>query len=133
MRLGCFYHENFSKVFSFSGAFIIDDIAGQKEGYRDLIADYDYYRRTFGDLDRVKNSEKDPLWCLDQAIRAEEQPDLYLACGEGDFLLRENRKMKEELEKRNVKLEYHESPGEHNWVFWNEYLEKAVKWALEVR
>ena len=42
VRLGCFYYENFSKVFSFSGAFITDDIVGQKSGYRDLIADYDY-------------------------------------------------------------------------------------------
>lgn len=130
MRLGCRYHENFSKIFSFSGAFIIDDIAGKKPGYHDLIADYDYYVRTFGNLDLVKNSEKDPLWCLDQAIAAGEAPQLYLACGEDDFLLRENREMKAELEQRTVTFEYHESPGIHDWVFWNEYLEKAVKWAV---
>lgn len=131
MRLGCFYHENFSKVFSFSGAFVIDDISGQRPGYKDMIADYDYYARTFGDLDKVKESEKNPLWCLDRAIAAGEQPDFYLACGDEDFLLRENRNMREALRLRGVKLEYHESPGIHNWVFWNQYLEKAVKWALE--
>lgn len=81
-----------------SGAFIIDDIAGKKPGYHDLVADYDYYVRTFGNLDLVKNSEKDPLWCLDQAIAAGEAPQLYLACGEDDLLLRENRGMKAELE-----------------------------------
>lgn len=113
-----------------SGAFIIDDIAGKKPGYHDLIADYDYYVRTFGNLDLVKNSEKDPLWCLDQAIAAGEAPQLYLACGEDDLLLRENKGMKAELEQRTVKFEYHESPGIHDWVFWNEYLEKAVKWTV---
>lgn len=131
MRLGCFYHENFSKIFSFSGAFIIDDISGQRPGYKDMIADYDYYTRTFGDLDKIKGSEKDPLWCLDHAISAGDQPDFYLACGDEDFLLRENRSMREELQLRNVRLEYHESPGSHNWAFWNQYLEKAIKGALE--
>ena len=131
VRLGCFYYENFSKVFSFSGAFITDDIVGQKSGYRDLIADYDYYKRTFGNLDTLKGSEKDPIWCLDRAISAGQQPNLYLACGEEDFLLEENRNMKEKLENRDVKFEYHESPGNNNWIFWNEYLEEAIKWAID--
>lgn len=25
---------------------------------------------------------------------------------------------------------YLESPGVHDWTFWNEYIEKAIMWAL---
>lgn len=131
MRLGCLYCETFGKVFGFSNAFIIDDIAGQQPGYKDLIADYDYYVRTFGDLNRIKNTEKDPLWCLDQAIAKGLAPALYLACGTEDFLLQENRSMKAALDDRDVIYEYHESTGIHDWVFWNQYLEPAVQWALD--
>ena len=131
LRLGSLYHDIFSKVFSFSGAFIIDNIAGQKPGYQDLIANYDYYTRTFGDLDHVKGSDKDPLWCLDQAIAANEAPAIYQACGTEDFLYQENLSMKASLEERPVQYEYHEMPGGHDWVFWKQNLEKAILWLLE--
>lgn len=109
LRLGSLYHETFSKLFSFSGAFIIDNIAGQKPGYRDAIADYDYYVRAFGDLNHIKGTEKDPLFCLDEAIKAREIPDIYQAVGTEDFLLKENRAMHESLLKRKVPVSYHES------------------------
>lgn len=131
LRLGSFYHDLFSKVFTFSGAFIIDNIASQKPGYQDLIANYDYYVRTFGDLEKVKNSVNDPLWCLDQAIAVNEAPAVYQACGTEDFLYQENIKMKKELESRKIAYEYHEMPGIHDWVFWNRNLEPAVKWLLD--
>mgnify|MGYP000872694058 FL=1 len=130
LRLGSLYHETFGKIFSFSGAFIVDNIQGQKPGYKDMIADYDYYTRAFGDLDHVKWTEKDPLYCLDEAIKAGDVPKIYQAVGTEDFLLKENRAMHEALLKRHIPVSYHESKGTHNWTFWNEYLPKAVKWLL---
>jgi S-formylglutathione hydrolase FrmB len=120
----------YSKVFTFSAAFIIDNISGAKSGYKDMIADYDYYVRAFGDLDKLKNTPKDPLWCLDRAIEANDAPELYIACGKDDFLINENRKMKAEIEKRNVKLEYTETEGIHDWTFWRQQIEPAVAWCL---
>lgn len=131
LRLGSLYHDVFSKIFSFSGAFIINDIAGQKPGYQDMVANYEYYVRTFGDLDKLKGSEKDPLWCLDQAIAAGEAPAVYQACGTEDFLYPENQDMKAELEARAISYEYHEMAGSHDWVFWNKNLEPAIQWLLE--
>lgn len=130
LRIGSLYHETFGKLFSLSGAFIIDNIAGQKAGYKDDIADYDYYVRTFGNLDCLKDSEKDPLYCVKQAVSRQEMPEVYQAVGTEDFLLKENRMMKEALEKEGVKLTYHESEGIHDWAFWNEYLPKAIEWML---
>ena len=70
--------------------------------YKGDIADYDYYVRTFGNLACLKDSEKDPLYCVKQAVGTE------------DFSLKENRMMKEALEKEGVKLTYHESEGIHD-------------------
>ncbi|MCI8927331.1 MAG: acetylesterase, partial [Lachnospiraceae bacterium] len=33
--------------------------------------------------------------------------------------------------KEGIEVDYHESPGTHDWKFWNEYLEPAVKWMLQ--
>lgn len=130
LRLGSLYHETFGKIFTLSGAIIIDNIAGQKPGYKDAIADYDYYVRTFGCLDCLKNSEKDPLYCVKQAVSSQEMPEVYQAVGNEDFLLKENRMMKEALEKEGIALTYHEAKGNHNWEFWNEFLPKAIEWLL---
>ena len=35
------------------------------------------------------------------------------------------------LAEQKIPHEYLESPGEHNYGFWNQYLEPAVKWLLE--
>lgn len=130
LRLGSYYHETFSKIFCLSGAFIIDDIAGIKQGYSDDIGDYDCYRHIFGDLEQLKESAKDPLWCVKRAIEAENIPQVYMACGKEDFLLHKNRDMKKKLEELGVHLDYVETSGTHDWIFWNKHLEPAIRWVL---
>ena len=132
VRLGSFYHDTFSKIFSLSGAFVVDDVASQKPGYADGVGDYAYYIHTFGDLSRLKNSPKDPLWCVKQAIQAGHTPQIYMACGDQDFLIRENRSTKKQLEQMGVDLFYQETPGIHDWKFWNHHLEPAIRWLLKI-
>lgn len=130
LRLGSWYHETFGKIFSLSGAFVTDDIFGQTEDYKDVVGDYKFYYRTFGDLNRVKDNEKDPFWCVKQSVASGDIPEVYLACGENDFLIQENRDAKEKLEKLGVKLHYQESPGIHDWKFWNAQIGLAIQWLL---
>ena len=56
-----------------------------------------------------------------------------MACGTQDYLLRHNRKFYEFLVGEGVDVTYRESPGSHDWTFWNEYLEPAVLWMLNAR
>lgn len=130
-RLGFYYHRNFSKIISLSGAFITDGIAGQKEGYQDGVSDYEYYYHTFGDLDQLKNSPKDPFWCAQQAVDKGDTPAIYMACGKDDFLIQENRNAKQKLEQLGIKPYYLETPGIHDWNFWNQHLEPAIQWLLK--
>jgi enterochelin esterase-like enzyme len=46
-------------------------------------------------------------------------------------LLQENRSFHEFLVKENVDVAYQESTGIHDWKFWDEYLEPAIKWMLK--
>lgn len=99
--------------------------------YSDSIADYDYYVRTFGNLDCLKDSEKDPMYCVKKAVLQKNMPEVYQAVGTEDFLIEENRMMKKYLEKEGVKVTYHEAEGIHDWSFWNKYLPEAVEWLLK--
>jgi S-formylglutathione hydrolase FrmB len=55
-------------------------------------------------------------------------PEIFMACGTEDPLLKENRKYHDFLVSQEISHEYKESSGRHNWKFWNEYLEKSIAW-----
>ena len=63
--------------------------------------------------------------------RGESIQPVFMACGTEDFLLENNRSFYEFLKKEGIEVDYHESTGTHDWKFWNEYLEPAVKWMLQ--
>jgi S-formylglutathione hydrolase FrmB len=61
------------------------------------------------------------------ALPAEKQPQLFLTCGEQDFLLDQNRRFRDHLEALPLAHTYREWPGDHEWGFWD----ASVKQALE--
>lgn len=131
-HVGLTYPETFSKIFGLSSAFIIHDIENIEESHVDGIADYYYYKETFTDLANVSASLNNPERQIEK-IQAEKSPmpELYLSCGTEDFLIEQNRTFVQFLEAKDVSFEYYESPGVHDWDFWNEYLEPALQWLLK--
>ena len=135
LRLALKYNRTYSAAFGLSSAMIIQDIyrMSQKAGDEcaSAIADLDYYINIFGDLNNVLSSDCNPEVIVKQRLeKGEILPKLFMACGTEDFLLENNRSFKRFLEQFNVDLTYCESIGAHDWKFWNEYLEPAVKWAI---
>lgn len=133
MRNGFACNDLFGKIGSFSGAYILDDIVGLKEGERSGIADYGYYRRVFGDLKTVLESDKNPLVCAANAKEAGPVPEVFMACGTEDFLIENNRRMRDSLEKLGIPVQYQEAPGIHDWKFWGGWIPKLVDWLMEVK
>lgn len=136
LRLGIKYSEKFGAAFGLSSALIVEDIAGISPGdttsCAKVIADYDYYINVFGDLQKVRNSDVDPKYIVRQHIKNKEiVTPVFMACGTEDFLLENNRDFRDFLKDCGADVTYYESPGTHEWKFWNEYLEPAVKWAIE--
>lgn len=131
LRNGLKYSHNFSRIMALSSALITRNIAGIPSDFKDPIADYKYYRRVFGDLNELLGSDKDPeALLLDLKKAGASIPEIYMACGTEDFLLQENRGYHDFLVSQDVEHTYVEGPGVHDWNFWNEYIEKAIKWAL---
>lgn len=132
IRNGLKYNDIFGKVVGLSSALIVNEIKNQEPGFKNQVADYDYYANTFGDLSKLEESENNPEYLIKKIKNENRQvPSIFMACGTEDFLLEENRAFNEFLLKEDVEINYNESSGTHDWKFWNEYFEKAINWLLD--
>ena len=132
IRNGLKYNDSFSRIIALSSALITNNIAGIPTDFKDPVADYNYYRRVFGDLDELLGSDNDPEALIVNLKKKNGFiPKIYMACGTEDFLLNENHNYRDFLVSENIDFTYVESTGIHDWTFWNEYIEKAIQWALE--
>lgn len=115
------YPDNFGKVTALSSALIVHQIAHMKEGENNGVANYDYYRSCFGDLDTVEQSDNNPEVLAERLHKSGRLPEIFMACGTEDFLLAENRQFHSFLDSIGAKHIYLESKGGHDMTFWNEY------------
>lgn len=84
----------------------------------------------FGNVKKVPESED--LFCLaKKQANNPNRPRLYLGCGTEDGLYEENVRLHELLEELQYDVTYRESAGNHNWEFWDEYIQYVLKWMLE--
>lgn len=132
IHTGLYYPETFGKIVALSSALIIHKIKNKTEEFKDAVADYDYYTSVFGRLDQLENSVNNPEYLIKKLKEENKKiPDIYMACGTEDFLIEENRAFYQFLKNEAVDVEYIESPGAHNWDFWNYYLEPSIQWLLK--
>lgn len=130
IRNGLKYAENFGKIIAFSSAIMPYKVANAKPDYHDGIAGYSYFRSVFGDLDQLLGSDKDPeALVMNLKGQGLDIPELYIACGEEDFLLDVNQRFHQFLLQQQISHFYEESEGAHTWDFWNKSIEPALKWA----
>lgn len=123
------YPQNFSKAGAMSSALIIHEIAGMKQGDNNGVANYDYFKKCFGDLESVVQSRANPETLVKQLKRSGEPiPEIYMCCGTEDFLLENNRSFHNFLNEQNVRHIYRESKGSHDGVFWGEYTPRIIDW-----
>lgn len=124
--------ETFAKAFTLSGALIIHNLKKLHPGEEDAVANYEYYKLVFGDLETAEQSPVNPEVLVEELLRAGRPlPGLYQAIGTEDFLYEENQIFRRFLEERKVPLVYREGPGTHDFVFWREHIEPAIRWLLE--
>lgn len=127
------FPEKFGKFFAFSSAMLVYEMKKMQPGFDNGMANYEYYTLMFGEPAELESGVNNPEELV-RRIKAEGRPmpKMYLACGTEDFLLQANRKFDAFLKEQEVEHIYMESKGGHDFVFWNEYLEPAVKWLLEI-
>jgi putative tributyrin esterase len=119
MMLGLKHHQLFGAVGAFSAPFGISRQAPK----------IDMMSRTqqrFGAPETPERRERDP-GTLASTIPVESVPLLYLACGNQDIFVADNRRFVERLTARKIPYEYREvSPFGHSWDVWDGQLVSFV-------
>ena len=132
LHIGLSNPDTFSKIIALSSALIVHGISGMKPGENNGVANYDYYRHFFGDLDNVIESDKNPETLVMKLVQQKKEiPKIFMACGTEDFLLETNRTFHKFLSLKNVAVNYFESSGGHDMMFWNEYFAKGFEWLVQ--
>ncbi len=129
LRNGLKYHETFGCIAGLSSALITGSLEERTNDTSVLLERRDFAESIFGDLSKVKDSDMNPEWLVCRLINTGAPiPEIYLACGTEDPLLDPNRKFRDFLNEQDVPLTYEEGPGDHNWNFWNQYIQKVLEW-----
>jgi S-formylglutathione hydrolase FrmB len=125
------YPEKFSACIALSSALIINDLVEESKSEETSVVPEPMLTDIFGDLAALVDTPMNPQFqykALKQA--GAEIPRIYQAIGTEDVLLQPNREFRDFLQAEGADLLYEEGPGAHNWVFWNEYLDRGLKQIL---
>jgi putative tributyrin esterase len=129
IRNGLKYTDTFGSIIALSSALITDAVAENHGDMKGAPESKEYYISVFGDPEKLKGSENDPKALAKQLKKSGKPiPGIYMACGSEDFLIHENRSLRDYLNELNIDFTYEESPGVHNWDFWDPHLKKALGW-----
>lgn len=132
IHTGLAYPETFSKIIALSSALIVNGIKDMTPETENPVANYAYYRETFGELSTVKETINDPEFLINDLLAKKAAiPDIFMAVGTEDFLLEPNKEFYEFLKSKNVPVDFHTGPGVHDFNFWREWLVKGLEWALK--
>jgi putative tributyrin esterase len=124
-KLALTHPERFAAAASLSGALDIREVVGGRQTDEDWLQGM---RNVFGDLSKVPNSEHD-LFTLAERVASERiRPKLYQCCGTEDFLHADNIRFRDLVSKLPLDLTYEESPGEHNWAYWDRMIQNILPW-----
>ena len=123
IRNGLKYNKNFSKIGMISAALITEDIVNFTSD-NNVLRSREFYESVFGNLDEVKNSDKDPKYLIETVDNI---PDIYMACGVDDFLFERNADFYKFLKSKNIDATFVGSDGEHTWEFCDEFIKKFIK------
>lgn len=67
------------------------------------------------------------LYALAEAVEPANRPALRIDCGTDDFLIEQNRAFHAHLKSIGYEHEYAEFPGAHDWAYWDEHVQEAIR------
>lgn len=118
--------RTFSKVISLSGALDAVDTAINNT----VPATRRYWEDVFGPAEDVSGSENDLFAAATALTDPALRPRIYMWCGTEDFLYAQNIRMRDHLRALGYDLTYEESPGDHQWQYWDKKIADALNWLL---
>jgi putative tributyrin esterase len=128
LRLGLAKPERFAAVASLSGALDMPKRA-RDAGKAGARVSLDEWIGILGKELKVEGTNSD-LQFLAQKLAASSspKPGIYLACGTEDELLEDSRAFRRHLESLRLSATYAESPGSHEWGYWDAQIQRVLAW-----
>lgn len=115
--------HRFAAAASLSGSLDIADVATRADPPPDA-------RLIFGDRSPA-GSDDDLLTLVEQFSAASDTaPRLYQWCGTEDFLYQPNQRFLNAARTAGIAVDYSEGPGDHQWRYWDEQIERVIDWIL---
>lgn len=83
----------------------------------------------FGDNSKIVDSEDDLLYLAKRYYQQKQFPlRLFQCCGTEDFLYQSNQHFLKYGNELGLNLHYEESPGGHEWQYWDEQIKRVIEW-----
>ncbi len=123
MKFALKYPPKFFYAASFSGALYIP------ENIRtDSPTISESQHAAFG-KEKSEHWAKNDIHSLIDSVSIASLPYLYISAGKDDHVrfIESNREFAEKLRSKGAAYEYHEKPGAHTWVFWDQEIEIVLK------
>ncbi|MDR1599740.1 MAG: esterase family protein [Oscillospiraceae bacterium] len=121
LKCGLLAPETFGACASLSGAADMAPSAGQHEANP-------LFRNVFGDPESIRGTDNDLLAVAERLTDKSTRPRVYMWCGTEDFLIEANHAMRDCLTALGYDLTYEESPGDHQWKYWDEKIQRVLEW-----
>ncbi len=87
------------------------------------------YELIFGGTGPERGSEHDLFHLATTLAKSgQTRPRLYQCCGTEDFLLAQNRSLRDHLQPLGFDYLYEEGPGLHDWDYWEKVLARTLSW-----
>jgi putative tributyrin esterase len=87
------------------------------------------YELIFGDSGPARGSEHDVFHLASEVAKSgQARPRLYQCCGTEDFLLPQNRSLRDHLQPLGFDYLYEEGPGAHDWQYWDKMIAQVLAW-----
>ena len=126
LKCGLLAPDTFSAVASLSGGVDAADCADAVPGdpHAQLWEDI------FGPKDQIRGSDNDLFAVAERLAKnhPEKMPKVYMWCGTEDFLYDQNVRMRDHLSRLGYSLTYEQSPGDHQWKYWDEKIQTVLSW-----
>lgn len=107
LQNGLKYAQQFGYVAALSAAAVLYGIEQRSNDTEPFFTRRDYAAFVFGDLERVLDSDKNPVWLARKLLEAGNMPPkVYMACGTEDSLLENNRRLQAKLQEAGLSLTY---------------------------
>lgn len=128
LKLGYKHSELFGKVFALSSRILHkNDRSVPNDSELDHI--HNDLKHKFG-IDSI--SELKLEYDIYELIKnADHHPELFLVCGEGDYLFNENEELHNWLISEEIPHQYYTGDGDHSWSYWRKMIYPAVDWLLK--